>query len=347
MLSSSVVRRSIFKRCYSQRASHEIFDRSLKLNQRKLAIKNQPHQFNDVQYLKNESIKKIISTLSFINRKFDKTLDVGSSYGHLESLLVNKPDSYINTSITGEEQSEDELFQKELNLVKSKFKDLYMVESCKELLDLNNYEDPDLNITKIHADEETLDHPLLTENTFNCIYSNLCMHWINDLPGFLNKAYKLLQPTDSIFIGSMFAQDTLFELRSSLQLAELERRGGLSPHVSPFITVQDLGNLLNRAGFKMITIDIDEVTIDYPDMVTIMDELKVMGENNCLFERESLSKETLLAADQIYKKFYGVEDSGHTIYPATYRILFFIGWRDTGIQSAERGSQDVNLKDIL
>jgi NADH dehydrogenase [ubiquinone] 1 alpha subcomplex assembly factor 5 len=52
----------------------------------------------------------------------------------------------------------------------------------------------------------------------------------------------------------MFAGDTLFELRSSLQLAEMEREGGFSPHVSPFVQVSDIGGLLNRAGFTITTI---------------------------------------------------------------------------------------------
>lgn len=52
----------------------------------------------------------------------------------------------------------------------------------------------------------------------------------------------------------MFGGDTLFELRCSLQLAELEREGGFSPHVSPFTAVNDLGHLLGRAGFNTLTV---------------------------------------------------------------------------------------------
>lgn len=52
----------------------------------------------------------------------------------------------------------------------------------------------------------------------------------------------------------MFGGDTLFELRCSLQLAELEREGGFSPHVSPFTAVSDLGHLLGRAGFNTLTV---------------------------------------------------------------------------------------------
>lgn len=52
----------------------------------------------------------------------------------------------------------------------------------------------------------------------------------------------------------MFGGDTLYELRCSLQLAELEREGGFSPHVSPFTAVNDLGHLLGRAGFNTLTV---------------------------------------------------------------------------------------------
>ena len=48
--------------------------------------------------------------------------------------------------------------------------------------------------------------------------------------------------------------------RVSLQLAEMEREGGFGSHISPFVEVQDLGGLLNQAGFTMLTIDSDEVS---------------------------------------------------------------------------------------
>ena len=38
---------------------------------------------------------------------------------------------------------------------------------------------------------------------------------------------------DGLFLGAMFGGDTLFELRSALQLAEIDREGGISPNISP------------------------------------------------------------------------------------------------------------------
>ena len=51
-------------------------------------------------------------------------------------------------------------------------------------------------------------------------------------PGALVQIKEALKP-DGVFIGAIFGGDTLFELRTSLQLAEVEREGGVSPHVSP------------------------------------------------------------------------------------------------------------------
>lgn len=50
------------------------------------------------------------------------------------------------------------------------------------------------------------------------------MHWVNDLPKLFHEVQRCLKK-DCAFIGSMFAGDTLYELRVSLQLAELERAG--------------------------------------------------------------------------------------------------------------------------
>lgn len=52
----------------------------------------------------------------------------------------------------------------------------------------------------------------------------LRLHWVNDLPKLFKDALRCLKK-DGAFIGAMLANDNLFELRVSLQLAELERRG--------------------------------------------------------------------------------------------------------------------------
>lgn len=94
------------------------------------------------------------------------------------------------------------------------------------------------------------------------------------------------------------------ECRTSLQLAEIEREGGISPHVSPmtgtmspdrkilFLTrnlldTRDVSNLLGRAGFTLLTVDIDEVTVNYPSMWELMEDLQAMGESNAIIGRQA------------------------------------------------------------
>ena len=62
--------------------------------------------------------------------------------------------------------------------------------------------------------------------------------------------------------------------RSALQLADMERCGGVAAHVSPFTSVQDVGNLLSNAGFTLLTLDTDEITIGYPSVFELMWDLK-------------------------------------------------------------------------
>lgn len=103
--------------------------------------------------------------------------------------------------------------------------------------------------------------------------SSLALHWVNDLPKAFKQILKALKE-DGVFLASVFGGDTLYELRSSLQLAELERQGGISPHISPFTEVRDIGSLLTNAGFSMLTIDADEIVVNYPSMFELMWDLK-------------------------------------------------------------------------
>ncbi|KAB0403170.1 hypothetical protein E2I00_020101, partial [Balaenoptera physalus] len=115
---------------------------------------------------------------------------------------------------------------------------------------LKNALEMEIPTVNVLADEEFLP---FRENTFDLVVSSLSLHWVNDLPRALEQIHYVLKP-DGVFIGAVFGGDTLYELRCSLQLAETEREGGFSPHVSPFTAVNDLGHLLGRAGFNTLTV---------------------------------------------------------------------------------------------
>ncbi|KAK4050425.1 hypothetical protein OIV83_003495 [Microbotryomycetes sp. JL201] len=209
--------------------------------------------------------------------------------------------------------------------------------------------DSSVPVERIVCDEE---HLPFEEDSQDAIMSCLALHWVNDLPGTLVQIRRTLRP-DGVFIGSMFGGDTLFELRTSLQLAELEREGGISPRVSPMTNSQSITSLLNRAGFALSTVDIDEIQISYPSMFELVEDLKWMGEGNAVVNRRpKLRRDTLMAAASIYKgdnegaKLHGHEDG--TI-PATFQIMHMIGWKPHESQQkpAARGSGKINLADAF
>jgi len=141
------------------------------------------------------------------------------------------------------------------------------------------------------------------------------------------------------------------ELRTSLQLAEIEREGGFAPHVSPFVEVKDLGGLLNSNNFTLLTIDTDDLKVRYPSIFPLMRDLKGMGESNAAINRKlHLHRETLFAANAVYADLYGERGQGgdQVVLPASFQVYYWIGWKPDPSQPKALRPQksDVSLKDL-
>ena len=312
-----------------------VFDRSAKLLQRSRTPKLDPGLSRKKEYLRDEVAIETIERLAFITRPFDKALDFGCHSGNLLKQLCTK--SYVSRQLEGDEIEEKIIDQlnKDKDLVRAKIKDLVLFDSSKELLDRDIDQKLDFQfpgtVTKVVGDEEKFDHEILKKSdVFDLVVSNLSLHWINDLPQSLANINRILKP-DGLFMGTLFGGDTLYELRTSLQLAELER---------------------NKAGFSILTIDSEDIVVGgFPDIVSICEDLQAMGEQNAVLSRaHNLPKDVLLAANQIYKSLHGeVQPDGQVLLPATFNIIFMIGWKksDTQPQPLQRGTGEVNLKEVL
>jgi len=205
---------------------------------------------------------------------------------------------------------------------------LFLLELSEGMLTRDKQFDKDMRIKPIRivGDEE---HLPFAPQSIDLFISNLSLHWVNDLPGVFRQVRNCLRP-DGAFIGSMFGGDTLLELRSSFVLAEQEREGGITNHVSPFTKISDLGDILSSSGFTLPTIDQQRFNIEYADPFVLMHDLRCMGESNAsLIRRSFMSRDTLMATAAIYKELYGTKskyDTNADVVPATYDVYFFIGW---------------------
>ena len=182
---------------------------------------------------------------------------------------------------------------------------------------------------------------------YDLIISNLFLHWINDLPGFLIQANQALK-ADGLFVASMFGGDTLQELRQSFIRAEAEIMGGASPRVSPFADIRDIGGLLQRARFALPVTDMDTITVNYDHPIKLMQDLRGMGETNALNDRSRkfLRRDVMMRTCEIYMQDYANEDGR---IPATFQIIYMTGWHPHESQQKplKPGSGQVNLRDAL
>ncbi|KAM4750222.1 LOW QUALITY PROTEIN: arginine-hydroxylase NDUFAF5, mitochondrial [Anableps anableps] len=291
------------------RGSMNVFNREMKRRQKNwAAVLQDSHQYD---YLRDEVGSRVADRVYDIARTFPLALDIGGGKSHIaEHLSKEVVERLVLTDIS----------QQTLKLRRQ----TAVPTQC------------------VLADEEFLP---FRENTFDLVLSSLSLHWINDLPGALRQIHQVLKP-DGVFIGAMVGGETLYELRCSLQLAETEREGGFSPHVSPYTAVTDLGNLLGQAGFNMLTVDIDDVLVHYPGIMEVMTDLQGMGESNCAWNRRSmLHRDTMLAAAAVYREMYGSPDG---CVPATFDILYMIGWKphESQAKPARRGSATVSFGDL-
>jgi hypothetical protein len=94
--------------------------------------------------------------------------------------------------------------------------------------------------------------------------------------------------------------------------------------VSPAADLRDIAGLLLRAGFAMPVADTETLTVTYSDAVTMMHDLRGMGETNALLARRRtpLRRGTLARAAAVYAERFGFPEGR---VPATFEILFLTG----------------------
>ena len=194
------------------------------------------------------------------------------------------------------------------------------------------------------ADEEALP---FARASFDLVMSALSLHWVNDLPGALVQIREVLKP-DGLFLGTMLGGETLKELRAALMEAEIAEESGASPRVSPFADVRDAGGLLQRAGFALPVVDVDRITVRYPDALSLMRELRVVGESNAVNARRRTPtrRVTLARAAAVYAEKFAQADER---VPATFEIIYLTAWAPHPAQKKplQPGSAKARLAEAL
>ncbi|KAF4552191.1 Hypothetical protein D9617_11g010400 [Elsinoe fawcettii] len=318
-----------------------VFNTDQKTIQRSRAALNAPLS-RKVDYLRDEIASRLVTRLLDINRTYPRVLDFGANACNIARILNDpNPDPDSAKPVTSP--------------LSSKISELVCADYSHDLLHRDSSPSTHPFNSPAQASGMSLTRHLLSHpeqlpfepESFDLVLSSMALHWINDLPSVLTQINRCLKP-DCAFLGAMPGGDTLYELRGSLQLAEQERLGGIKSHVSPLADVRDVGNLLNRAGFKLLTVDVDDIVVSYPDLMALLTDLNAMGEGNASLrmEKGAVGRDVLMATEGVYRELYGEEDGS---LPATFRTIYMIGWKEGEGQSSplERGSGEVDLKGFL
>jgi len=146
---------------------------------------------------------------------------------------------------------------------------------------------------------------------FDLVFSSLAVQWSADEPRLFAEVLRVLRP-GGLFLFTSFGPDTLHELRTAW--AEVDEQ----PHVNTFADMHDIGDALVHAGFQDPVMDVERLTVEYGDVLTLMRDLKAIGATNAARDRAPglLGKGRLRAVTRAYERFRR-EDR----YPASYEVV--------------------------
>jgi NADH dehydrogenase [ubiquinone] 1 alpha subcomplex assembly factor 5 len=265
-------------------------------------------------YIRQEIASRLVDRLDDIKREegFPLTLDIGAGAGYIHAAICADDAVQGSGGIGGVRK----LVQLDYSPVMLHRDEDVPVEGGDRC---DSY--------RLVGDEE--DRFPFPDGTFDLVISSASMHWVNNLPKLFKEANRVLKP-DGCFMFAMIGGTTLPELRASMVMAELEREGGVSPHVGPFVELPDVGALLQRSGFALPTIDTDTFKVAFPDATVLMEHLQRMGESNAgIKRRDRVSIDTFLATACLYDEMFGLEGQDpaeEAEIEASVQVIYAIGW---------------------
>ena len=245
-------------------------------------------KFSDFAFLKDAAAARLADRLDLIRRDFDLCLDVGAHDGRLMQHLTRL----------------------------GKIGCLIQTDPAEKFVINTRQHGPGV----VHVLSELPYKP----QSFDAVFSCVSLHWVDDLPGLMIQARELLRP-DGLLLVNLLGGNSLIELKQVLAEAEQGITGGVSPRCAPMADIRDIGGLMSRAGLALPVADSDRITVNYPHIYRLMQDLRGMGEQNSLLARlkTPTKRKVFLEAAEIYQKRFGRADGQ---IPASFEIVTLTGW---------------------
>ena len=167
---------------------------------------------------------------------------------------------------------------------------------------------------RVRADAYAL--PFATAS-FDLVFSNLMLQWCDDLDAVFAEIARVLKP-GGLLLFSTFGPGTLAELRDSWAAS-----GDARNHVNHFFDPHALGSALMHASLGEPVLDVDRIVAGYPDVMSLMRELKAIGAHNVTAGRaRGLTGRQRLAA--MTRAYETLRRDGKL--PATWEVIHASAW---------------------
>ncbi len=163
---------------------------------------------------------------------------------------------------------------------------------------------------------------------FGLVWSNLTLQWIADLPRALAELHRVLE-VGGLVTFTTFGPDTLKELRAAFLGTDA------LPHVARFIDMHDIGDLLVHAGFADPVMQMEMLTLTYPDARSLVRDLHAIGATNATLGR----RRTLTGRRRFERALAALDATPGRApdgrIPATFEVIYGHAWKGAPRRTAE------------
>ena len=154
------------------------------------------------------------------------------------------------------------------------------------------------------------------DKSFDLVFSSLALQWCNDVGAALQEFRRVLKP-GGLLVFATFGPDTLKELRESW------RKVDSAVHVNAFIDMHDIGDGLLHMGFSEPVMEVENITVNYKEVDTLMRDLRAIGANvTANGHRKGLLTTGMLS--RLRDAYESFRKDG--FLPASYEVIYGHAW---------------------
>ena len=162
---------------------------------------------------------------------------------------------------------------------------------------------------------------------FDLVWSNATLQWLPDLPHAIAECHRVLA-VGGLFSFTTFGPDTLKEVRAAFAQVDA------LPHVGRFADMHDIGDMLVAAGFADPVMQMEYMTLTYPDALAMLRDLKAIGATNA-----ARGRARGLMGRGRWRKALETIDAARTESAdrasATFEVIYGHAWKAAPTRTAE------------